>query len=398
MKKRRNSMGKILIKNGNVILENDIVKADLLIEDGRIAKIGTIEDSCPTIDATGLYVSPGFIDIHTHGGGGHDYMEGTLEAFVQATTLHMQHGATSIVPTTVASDTDYTIEFLKNFEKIKKSSQIPVRLLGVHLEGPYLSLKQKGAIPAQHIKNPDKEEYMKILNSSSSILRWTIAPELEGAEELGDELYRRGINASIGHSSAEDFHVHRAVLHGFRSVTHMYSMTSSIVRINCYRHPGINEAAYLEDELYLEAIADGHHLPQTLLKLMVRNKTPEKIILVTDSMSAAGFSDGLYYLGNPADQQQVLIKNGVGFMPDMSSFAGSVACCDQLVKTMLKLELPLYEIIKMISLNPAKLLHLDRELGSIAVGKKADIVLFDPSVSVSMVMVDGVVRYSKEKQ
>lgn len=388
-------MNKALIKNGMVILENRIERTDILIEDGKIKKIGKIKEDCPVIDAGGLYVSPGFIDIHTHGGNGYDYMAGTLEAFVAATTLHMQHGTTSIVPTTVASDLEYTVQFLKKFDQIKDNKEIPVHLLGVHLEGPYLSLAQKGAIPAQYIKNPEKEEYLRLLSASTSIIRWTIAPELEGAYELGDELYRRGINASIGHSSAEDFQVHLAVEHGFRSVTHMYSMTSGIVRKNCYRHPGINEAAYLEDELYLEAIADGHHLPDTLLRLILKNKGYDKVILVTDSMSAAGFQDGLFYLGNPEDHHQVLIKNGVGFMPDMSSFAGSVACTDQLIRTMLKIDVPLNEAVKMLTLNPAKLLHLDKEIGSLKVGKKADIIFFDQSIDIKQVYVDGILKYKK---
>lgn len=389
-------MKKILIKNGKVILEDRIEQADVLIEDGKFIKIGNIEEECSNVlDVHGLYVSPGFIDIHSHGGNGFDYMTGTLEAFKAATTLHMQHGATSIVPTTVAADIDYTIEFLHKFDQLKDNKEIPVRMLGVHLEGPYLALEQKGAIPAQYIKNPQKEEYLKILNASKNILRWTIAPELEGAYALGDELQSRGINASIGHSNAEDFQVHEAVQHGFRSVTHMYSMTSSIVRKNCYRHPGINEAAYLEDDLYIEAIADGHHLPDTLLRLMVKNKGYDKMILVTDSMSAAGFGDGLFYLGNPEDHHQVLIKNGVGFMPDMSSFAGSVACTDQLVRTMLKIGVPINQAVKMLSLNPAKLLHKDEELGSIAIGKRADLLIFDESIDMKCVFVDGDLRYKK---
>lgn len=387
-------MKKFIIKNGNVIFPNGVQKVDLLVEDGVITKIGNIDDDCETIQADGLYVSPGLIDIHTHGGNGHDYMEGTLEAFKQATSLHLKHGITSIVPTTVASDTQYTIEFLKKFDELKDNPEIPVHLLGVHLEGPYLSMKQKGAIPDQYIKNPDRDEYLKILNSSKNIIRWTIAPELEGAYELGDELFKRGINASIGHSSAEDYHVHQAVLHGFQSVTHMYSMTSSIVRINCYRHPGINEAVYLEDELYTEAIADGHHLPDTLLKLMIKNKTYDKMILVTDSMSAAGFGNGLFYLGNPEDHHQVLIKDGVGFMPDMSSFAGSVASGDQLIRTMLRIGVPVYEAIKMMTLNPAKLLKISDITGSIQIGKRADIIIFDDKVNIKKVYVDGVEKYS----
>ncbi len=155
------------------------------------------------------------------------------------------------------------------------------------------------------------------------------------------------------------------------------------------------QAAYLEDDLYIEAIADGHHFPDTLLRLMVKNKGYDKMILVTDSMSAAGFGDGLFYLGNPEDHHQVLIKNGVGFMPDMSSFAGSVACTDQLVRTMLKIGVPINQAVKMLSLNPAKLLHKDEELGSIAIGKRADLLIFDESIDMKYVFVDGDLRYKK---
>ena len=383
-------MDRFIIKNGNVVFLDGIRKTDILIENGKIIKIGELAEECPIIDATDLYVAPGLIDIHTHGGNGHDYMERTNEAFIEATTLHMKNGVTSIIPTTVASTLDYTIKFLNAFDSIKHDKRIPVNLWGVHLEGPYLSMQQKGAIPAKHIKNPDKDEYMAILDSSNSILRWTIAPELPGAYELGDELKKRGINASIGHSSAEDVHVFGAVEHGFTSVTHMYSMTSSIVRINCYRHPGINEAAYLEDDLYMEAIADGHHLPDTLLKLMVRVKGYDRIILVTDSISAAGWDDGLYYLGNPEDEHQILIRNGVGFMPDMSSFAGSVACGNQLIRTMLKIGTPLNEAIKMMTYNPAKLLKLDHLIGTIECGKNADIIIFDKDVNINKVFVNGI--------
>ena len=386
-------MKRTLIKNGNIVFSDRVEKGDLLIEEGIIKKIGNIDCNCETIDASGLYVSPGFIEIHSHGGNGHDFMEGTLEAFEKATTLHMKHGTTSIVPTTVATNFEATIEFLKSFDILKNNPNIPINLLGVHLEGPYLSIKQKGAIPGQYIKNPDKTEYMNILASSNNILRWTIAPETEGAYELGDELKKRGINSSIGHSSAEDFHVFEASKHGFTSVTHMYSMTSSIERINCYRHPGINEAVYLVDDMYTEAIADGHHLPDTLLKLMIKNKTTDKIILVTDSMSAAGFGEGLFYLGNPEDQHQVLIKGGVAFMPDMSSFAGSVACADQLIRTMLRLELPIHEVVKMMTLNPAKLLKLDGNIGSISLNKQADIILFDDKVNIKAVYVKGINKY-----
>lgn len=386
---------KVLIRNGKVVLEDRIARTSVFIEDGRIVRIGDCSPSeaVRIIDAEGRYVAPGVIDIHSHGGAGHDYMEGTKEAFLKATELHMRHGMTSVVPTTVATDKDSTIELLKRVDILKKDPDLPVHILGVHLEGPYLSLKQKGAIPESKIKDPDVQEYTEILNCSGSLLRWTVAPELPGAMELIDALVAHRVQVSIGHSDAEDTDVFQAVRHGATSVTHLYSMSSSIKRINCYRHPGINEAVYLCDELYAEAIADGHHLPDTLLRLIYKGKGADRMILVTDSMSAAGLGNGVFLLGNPKDNHRVLVENNIGFMPDRSSFAGSVATADQLIRTMKNIQIPLHQIMKMASLNPARLLHIDSDTGSVSEGKRADLILFDEDIRVETVLVDGRIRY-----
>lgn len=393
----------LLLKNGKVILEKEIVKKDILIDGENIVRIEDNIDceienlkDVEIMDCNEMFISPGFIDIHTHGGGGHDYMEGTKEAFIKATSLHFSHGTTSIVPTTVASTYDLTIKFLDDYKRLKDLKDIKPRLLGVHLEGPYLALNQKGAIPGKNIKDPDKNEYLSILNHSNDILRWTIAPERKNAFELGDELKSRGISASMGHSDATAEDVYEACKHGFNCVTHLYSMTSTIVRKNCYRYPGINETAYLCDELYTEAICDGHHLPDTLIKLIYKNKGSDRMVLITDSMAAAGLGEGRFYLGNPEDDQQVVVKNGVAFMPDMSSFAGSVATSDVLLKTLYKVGISLTEIIKMMTITPARLLKLEKEIGSIEVNKKADIVIFDKELNVKQVFRGENNRFNKE--
>lgn len=388
---------KYLLINGKVIFPNHIDSTiNVIVDKGIIkgfTKQATLEDA-EIIDAKGQYISPGFIDIHTHGGNGSDYQDGTLEAFVNASTMHMKHGVTSIVPTTVASDFNSTIDFFKSYEQHYNNPKVLTRMLGIHLEGPYLSYNQKGAIPGQYLKDPIYEEYIQWFNASKHISRWTIAPELPGAMEFAQEGVRRGIQISIGHSDAFDSHVYEAITNGFSSVTHLYSMTSGVVRINCYRHSGIIESALLRDDLYTEAISDGHHLPDTLLSLIYKCKGVDKMILVTDSMSAAGLGEGEFTLGNPKDNHRVLVKGGVAFMPDMSSFAGSVATADQLIRTMQKLNIPLYNIVKMMSLTPAKLMKLDKEIGSIEIGKKADIILYDENINVSLVFVDGKIKHS----
>jgi N-acetylglucosamine-6-phosphate deacetylase len=218
------------------------------------------------------------------------------------------------------------------FKKARENQDGP-ELLGLHLEGPYFSMEQRGAQDPRFIKNPDREEYMKILDYSGDIIRWTVAPELEGALEMGRELKSRGVLPSIGHSNAIYEDVQRAFENGFTHVTHLYSGMSMVRRINAYRYAGVVESAFLIDDMTVEIIADGKHLPQSLLKLIYKIKGPDRICLVTDSMRAAGMPDGEYILGSLRTDQKVVVEDGVAKLPDRSAFAGSVATADRLVKT-----------------------------------------------------------------
>lgn len=399
---------KLLIKNGNILTPfREITGGGLLIKGGVISEVlETEQDVCKAesnlmaaqedskiIDAGGNYIAPGFIDIHTHGAGGHDFMDGTVEAILEAARAHMRHGTTSLVPTTLTSSLEDLFKTLDNFKKAGEYQDGP-ELLGIHLEGPYFSMEQRGAQDPRFIKNPDREEYMKILDSSKDIIRWTVAPELEGALAMGRELKNRGVLPSIGHSNAIYEDVQRAFENGFTHVTHLYSGMSMVRRINAYRYAGVVESAFLIDDMTVEIIADGKHLPQSLLKLIYKIKGPDRICLVTDSMRAAGMPDGEYILGSLKSGQEAIVEEGVAKLPDRSAFAGSVATTDRLVKTMVEIAgVPLIDAVRMMTSTPARIIGAADRKGALVPGKDADIIVFDERINIKTVITRGTVRF-----
>jgi N-acetylglucosamine-6-phosphate deacetylase len=391
-------MHKIKIFNARLITPNRIIdNGSILIKDGKIICVNesyfTTEDFLK-IDAKGSYVAPGFIDIHSHGGGGHDFMDGTVEAFLKAAEKHAQHGTTSIVPTTLTSSNDELRKTFEVFNQAKLSNRNGAEFLGLHLEGPYLSMAQKGAQDSRYIRNPNPKDYKEILEWSNDIIRWSAAPELKGAMEFGLHLKSRGIVASIAHSDAIFEEIQKAYENGFTHVTHLYSCMSSVKRINAYRYSGVVESAYLIDEMTVEIIADGVHLPVSLLKLVYKIKGPDRIALVTDSMRAAGMPDGESILGSINDGQKVIVEDGVAKLMDRTAFAGSVATADRLVRTMVKIaDVPLIDAVKMMTSTPAKIIGVSKQKGSLAPGMDADIVIFDDNITIIMTIVKGNIIY-----
>jgi N-acetylglucosamine-6-phosphate deacetylase len=372
-----------IIDNAGVIIENGVI--DQIIEDNSIEVLETDQ----VIDVKGQYISPGFIDIHTHGAGGHDFMDGTKEAIIEACKVHMKYGTTSIIPTTLTSNMDDLFRTLDYVKECKNRKGIP-HIIGIHLEGPYFSLEQKGAQDPKHITDPKKEAYTQIIEYSNDIVRWTIAPELPGALEMARKLVKKGIVCSIGHSNAIYEDVVRAYENGFNLLTHFYSGMSIVKRVNSFRYAGVVESGYLIDDMYVEVIADGMHLPESLLKLIYKSKGADKICLVTDSMRAAGCPEGEYILGNLSTGQKVIVEDGVAKLPDRRAFAGSVATTDRLVRTMVNTaKVPLEEAVKMASLTPARVMRIDQSKGSITPGKDADIIVFNENIQVQLVMING---------
>ena len=398
MQKGEYNMCRYKIINAEIIGTDRIIHSGCIVVDGGIiTKISTEDielDNCIIIDAKGYYVSPGFIDIHSHGGGGADFMDGTVEAYIQATETHAVHGTTAIIPTTLTS----TNEELKNtfhvYNEAKRKNKKGSKLVGIHLEGPYFSMQQRGAQDPRYIKKPRSEEYKEILSWSDDIIRWSAAPELEGALEFGSYLSSIGILPSIAHSDAVYDEVFKALKNGYTHITHFYSAMSGVKRVNGYRFGGVIESGYLLDDMTVEIIADGAHLPAELLKLIYKIKGPDRIALVTDSMRAAGMPEGESILGSLKDGQKVIVEDGVAKLADRSAFAGSVATADRLVRNMINMAgVPLIDAVKMMTITPAVILGFDKNKGSIEVGKDADIVIFDKNIQVLMTMVEGNVVY-----
>ncbi len=387
-------METVLFKNAKIILENKILQGSLLTDRGKIAAICPLGENVPQadriIDIEGKYLSPGFIDVHTHGGGGCDFMDGNLDSIYHACHMHMTHGTTTIVPTTITSTKESLFEFVKLFNQVELNREQMPNIPGLHLEGPYFSYHQRGAQDPKYLRNPEKEEYEEVFRLTDRILRWSFAVELEGADEFLKALNDHGIISSLAHSDAVCTDVMEAQKNGLKALTHFYSGMSDVKRVNAFRVAGAVQAGYLMDDVFVELIVDGCHLPKELVQLTYKVKGADKICFVTDSMRAAGMPDGEYILGNKDTGLSTIVEDGVAKLPDRTAFAGSVATMDRLLRTGREfLDIPLWELVKMVSLSPAALLNMQDQKGSIRLGKDADLVVFDENIIISHVMVMG---------
>ncbi len=392
----------IKIFNGHIITPYRIIKnGSVIIKDGQIEEVsaGNIEVSdAKEIDAQGNYIAPGFIDLHIHGGGGYDFMDGTEEAFLKIAEIHAQYGTTSMVPTTLTSEKEDLLKTLDIYESANKNNLKGSQFLGMHLEGPYFALSQRGAQDPRYIRNPDPAEYEEVLAYSSSIVRWSAAPELPGAIAFGKRLREKNILAAVAHTDAIYEEVLEAYENGYSLATHLYSAMSGVTRRNAFRYAGTIESAYLLD-MDVEIIADGVHLPAPLLKLVYKIKGADKTALITDAMRAAGMPEGESVLGPLATGLKVIVEDGVAKLPDRTSFAGSVSTADRLVRTMVQMaDVPLIEAIRMITATPARIMGVDNRKGSLVAGKDADIVIFNEQVEVQMTIVQGRIVFEKQNK
>jgi N-acetylglucosamine-6-phosphate deacetylase len=393
------SGNKIKIINGKVITPGGILEGSVVLtEDGIIRSVGDKPASAQgakVIDAEGRYVSPGFIDLHIHGGGGFDFMDGHESAFLAIADMHARYGTTAMLPTTLTASGEELLHTLDVYERVLPKNRHGAQFLGMHLEGPYFAMSQRGAQEPRYIRNPDPAEYNEVLKRAHLIRRWSAAPELPGALEFARAVREKGILVSMAHTDALYEEAVRGFENGYTLATHFYSAMSTVMRRDGFRYAGVVEAGYLIDDMDVEIIADGKHLPPPLLQLVYKIKGAARTALITDAMRAAGMPEGKTILGNIQRGMEVIVEDGVAKLPDRTSFAGSVATADRLVRVMVQeAHIPLPETVRMITATPAAILGLSASKGSLEQGKDADIVIFDEDIRIHSTIIKGELVYA----
>lgn len=376
------------IINGKIIAGNEITtQKSLYIKSGKIEAITADELPCDkVIDAKNMYVSPGFIDLHLHGGMGADFSDGEPASVAQIANHHCKHGSTTIFPTTLSSSYEAIVKSLAAIQTALASGDVLPNVGGVHLEGPYFSKNQSGAQNPAFITPPVKENYTRILENYGDIIaRWSFAPELAGTDEFVDALSAKGVLGSFAHSDAKYGEIMPIYEKGVKLITHFYSCTSTITREKGFRKLGLTEFGYLYDDVWVEAIADGCHIPKELFRLLYKIKGCDKICLVTDAMRCCGIDAEFSDIGGVPCK----IKNGVACLMDESAFAGSIATTDRLVRFCVKdAGIDICSAVKMMTENPAAVMGLASK-GKLTAGYDADIVIFDGDINVETVIVGG---------
>lgn len=362
------------LKGGSVVVNHDkiveIQKTENLIEDATL------------IDAHGGDIVPGGIDLHIHGGGGRDYMEGDEEAFREAIHAHMINGTTAIYPTLSSSSVPMIEKAIATTEKLMAQPDSPI--LGLHLEGPYFNPEMAGGQLPEHITPPIKSDYERIIKSTNVIKRWDEAPELPGTEEFGRFCTEHGVIAAIAHTKAEYADVKKAWDCGFRHATHFYNAMTGFHKVREYKHEGTVESIYTFPEMTVEMITDGIHVPPAILRMIYLVKGVERTALITDALSVSASNC------NKAFDPRVIIEDGVCKLADHSALAGSIATMDRLINTAVtKVGIPMADAVRMTSETPAHIMHEDHHKGSLRKNFDADIVIYDSNVRLQFVMQMG---------
>ena len=388
------------IVNGKILTPNGIISdGAIVISNGKIKSIHGKDRTLrkmTEVDAKGCYISPGFIDMHIHGGGGSDFMDAQMSAFFKIAETHACFGTTSMLPTILSSSKEHMLETLNCYEMANQKNEGGSFFLGVHLEGPYFAMSQRGAQDPRYIRNPDPAEYQDILLKFPSVKRWSAAPELPGSIAFCKFAKSKGVLVSMAHTDAIFDEAELGFEKGFSLVTHLYSGMSGVTRKNAFRYAGVVEAAFLIDELDVEIIADGVHLPPPLLRLVYKIKGSGRTALITDAMRAAGMPPGPSILGGSKDGTKVIVEDGVAKLPDRSSFAGSVATADRLVRNMVSMaNVSLLEAVDMMTRTPARILGIAGSKGSLDVAKDADIVIFNEQIQIQTTFVKGQLVYQR---
>ncbi len=382
----------MIFKNARLVLADRIVANGCVeIENGKIVRVAerdlAAESGELAMDVAGNYLAPGFIDLHIHGALRRDAMEANAEAFETICKFHASGGTTSLALTTVTGTLDEILRVINAAATFRNTLHDGANVLGVHIEGPYFSREKPGAHRLDLIRNPQHEEYEKLLERADVITQMTLAPELPGALALIEALRESGIRASGGHSDAWDEEACAAFAHGMQQVTHTFNCMSSARRRGAYRVAGLLEFAMSEPEILCELIADGRHVSPTLMRMLYQAKGPDGICLVTDATAGAGLAEDKHFALGDID---CIVRDEVGLTADGAALAGSTATMIRLVRNVVELAgVSLVEGVRMATLNPARALGLDSSKGQIAENADADFVVLSPDLHVLKTFVGG---------
>ena len=369
------------IINGKLILKDQVIEKNIYFDNKMIHEISNREPFDEDIyDAKGLYVSPGFIDMHTHGRGGSDTMYPTFDDINTISKTTLQTGVTAFLPTTMTMSIEDTSSAIANvvssIDKVEGS-----KILGIHMEGPFFNMKYKGAQPEEYMIAPTVENFLKLTDGNAKyIKKLSLAPELENCEDLIEYLVKNKVVVSMGHTNATYQDAIKGIKLGITSGTHTYNAMTPLT----HRNPGVVGAIMENDDVYAELILDGIHVSYPAAKVLLKTKGNDKLTLITDSIEASGLIDGQYKLGN----QPVFVKDNAARLED-GTLAGSILSMNDAVKhAYLHLGLKINEAVNLASLNPANCLNLN-DMGQLKVGFKSDIIIFDENITINNVFLDG---------
>ena len=376
-------------KNATVYVEGKGLKRTTVCFEEKIEKISCFAGKNAEVielpkDAI---VLPGFIDQHIHGAGGSDGMDGTVEDIAIIAKTVAAEGTTSFLVTTMTQSPENITKALSAVKAYKEAdSEDGARVVGVHLEGPFIAAAHKGAQPLEYVKEPDIAAFDEYFAASGESIRIvSLAPEVEGAEEFIRHLSKKGVVASIGHTGAKFKDIEKAVEAGASNVTHTYNAQSALH----HREIGTVGSAMLIDDLNCELIADTIHVSVPAMRLLIKNKPLDKLTLITDAMRAKGIPDGVSELGG----QTVYVKNGEARLED-GTLAGSVLRMNRAIENIVeKVGVPFTQAVDYATINPAKNLKIDHEAGSIKVGKRADFTVLNAAYDVILTVRGGKIVY-----
>lgn len=391
--------GRFALINGRIILPAEVVTGRALIVEGDkiigLVGEGALGSNIEIIDVGQRYISPGLIDIHTHGALGHIFNEANAEAFRQIVQENARRGVTSLLATTMTAPIPDLVTCLEFTRQWMNQPDTGAQVLGVHVEGPYFCVAQAGAQDPANIRNPDDGTAARLLAHHDVIKMMSYAPELPGALALTTRLAKLGIVPAAGHSNATEADVCAALEAGLRHIIHIWSAQSTTVRHGPWRKPGLLEASLVFDDLTVEMISDNKHLPPTLMKLAYKCVGPDRLCVISDATSGAGLPEGTHFrMGDVAYD----VHDGVGMMLDRSAFAGSTTLLNQMIPILIdEVGIPLTEVIRMATLTPARVIDVDDRKGTLAAGKDADLAIFEDDFTAWRTMIGGRWVYAKQR-